>query len=341
MKRPIVDIRIGNFQFNYVHTGTITQNWNNFTDTATITLPNRFRFKNKTIIVGQDNLFKRGDPVLIFIGYFPNLVERFRGFISKVKPDSPMIIECEDDMFLLKQVNLKPKAFSNPTIKDVIEYATASIEGLDISFDDETAKIGGFHIDNKGFINAVTVFEVLKKQFGYNIYFKQGTLNVRVLKSILSLDAPVHRFGMQQNVVSGSISLEYQRDDDVDMMIRFTSKQEDNSVKIFYGIKKNGEPVISTTPSFAGVTNSWNIPELSDDQIKRIMLDNIDKFIWEGYTGSFTAFLEPAVNISDKVEVIDSEHTERQGAYLIQSVEITFGVDGGRQIITPRNRITT
>jgi len=339
MLRPIVDIRIGSFQFDYVHTGLITQNWNTFTDTAVITLPNRFRFKNKTIIVGEENLFKRGDPVLIFVGYFPTLVERFRGFISKVKPDSPMVIECEDDMFLLKQVNLETREFTDPTIKDVIEYATASIAGLDISFDDPTAKIGGFHVDNKGFINAVTVFEVLKKQFGYNIYFKQGTLNVRVLKSILSLDAPVLRFGMQQNVVSGSISLQYQRDDDVDMMIRFTSKQEDNSVTQFFGVKENGEAVINKTAKFAGVTHSFNIPELSDAQIIKIMEDNIDKFIWEGYTGSFTAFLEPVVEITDKVEIIDSEHPERQGTYLIQSIEIPFGVNGGRQVITPRNRI--
>jgi len=341
MKRLICNITIGNFQFDYCHDLTIFQDWDKFTDTARILMPNKFRrtqIVNKNIIAGTTNLFKRGDAVSIKIGYFPILVEKFKGFISKVRADSPMILECEDQMFLLKQVNLKTRLFTNPTIKEVVEYATASQAGLVIEFDDETAKIGDFHVENKGFINAVTVFEVLKKQFGYNIYFENGTLQVRVLKSILSLNRPVHDMGMQFNVISDT--MEFQRDDDTDQMVRFESKQDDNSVLLFFGTKVDGQTVINNTAKFAGVTHSWTVPDLTEAQIKKIINDNIDKYIWEGIKGSIVTFLEPSVVVSDKIKIIDFKNRDNEGTFLIKSVETGFGINGGRQTIQLRNKIT-
>src|SRR3990167_4649103 len=168
MKRLATEITVGKYRFTYVNLMEINSSWDTFTDTATIILPNKFRQKNKTIVVGADNVFKRGDVVTIKIGYFPNLFTRFQGYVSRIKPDSPLILECEDEMWKLKQVNLKSKQFdaAGTTIKDVVSYAAASFTG-EIEYDDPTAKIGAFHIDNKGFVNAVTVFEVLKDQFGY------------------------------------------------------------------------------------------------------------------------------------------------------------------------------
>ncbi len=338
MKNLICEIKIGNFVFNYDHMLTIQDSWDTFTGTASITLPNRFRKKDgQTLIVGTENVFKRGDSVTIKIGYFPNLETRFEGFITLVKPDSPVVLECEDEMWQVKQVNLASKEFTNTTVKTVVDFAMASFPDTVIEFDDPDANIGSFHIDNKGFINAVTVFEVLKRQFGYNIFFQGKVLQVRVLKSILALDRPVHRFGLQRNIISDD--LKYQRDDDQDMMIRFESKQDDDTVLTFFGFKENGETVITTNAKFAGVTHSWNVPDLSETQIRRIMLDNIDDFIWEGYSGSFLTFLEPSVQKADRVDLIDKEHPEREGRYLIKSVDTTFGVSGARQSIELRNRI--
>ena len=160
MKRLVSEITIGNFRFDFVTNLTIESSWNTFTDTATIIIPNKFRKDNKTIIIGSDNIFKREDPVEIKIGYFPNLITKFKGFLTNIRPDSPLVLECEDTMWLLKQVNLVSKQFINTTIKEVIDFATASLTDLTIEFDDPNAKIGSFEIDNKGFVNAVTVFEV-------------------------------------------------------------------------------------------------------------------------------------------------------------------------------------
>jgi len=150
MKRLLIDVTVGNFNFDYVTNARVESSFDLFTDTASIVLPNKFRIKQsgKTIVAGTTNLFERGDVVTIKAGYFPKLPTIFEGHISKILPDSPLVLECEDDMWLLKQVNLVSKEFADPTIKDVVEYATASQTGLKIEYDDENAKIGAFHVDN-------------------------------------------------------------------------------------------------------------------------------------------------------------------------------------------------
>ena len=337
MKRLVSEITIGDFSFNFVTNLTIESSWNTFTDTATIIIPNKFRKDNKTIIVGSDNIFKREDPVEIKIGYFPNLITKFKGFLTNIRPDSPLVLECEDTMWLLKQVNLVSKSFINTTIKEVVEYATASLTDLTIEFDDPNAKIGSFQIDNKGFVNAVTVFEVLKKQFGYNIYFQDEILQVRILNAILSLERPAHKMNFQFNIIEDDLT--FQRDDDVGRVVRFESKQVDNTVIILFGFKEKGEIVITKTPKTGGIVNSWKVPELSETLIRELITKNIDKYIWTGFQGSITTFLEPSVNHSDRIDLTDNKHIEKNGRYLIKNVIINFGINGGRQGIELRNKI--
>ena len=337
MKVLVSQIKIGDFAFDYVTNLVIESSWNTFTDTAIITLPNKFIRDNKVIFAGTNNLFKRGDVVEINIGYFPNLQRRFTGFMNNIRPGTPLVLECEDPMWLLKQINLVSKKFTNVTIKEVIEYATAGLENLTIEFDDKDAKIGDFKVDNKGFVNAVTVFEVLKKQFGYNIYFQDGILQVRILNSILSLDKTAHVMDTEFNIIEDNLT--FQRDDDVGMVVRFDSKQKDNSVITLFGFKEKGETVISRTPKQGGIVNSWKVPELSEDLIKQLITRNIDKYIWEGFQGSFMTFLEPTIEHSDRIDYIDPRLPEKDGRYLIKTVVTTFGVDGGRQIVELRNKV--
>ena len=337
MKRLVSQIKIGDFTFDYVTNLTIESSWSTFTDTAIITLPNKFIKNNEVIVAGTNNLFKRGDVVEINIGYFPKLQRRFTGFLNNLRPESPLVLQCEDSMWLLKQINLVSKQFIDTTIEEVINYATAGLENITIEFDDKDAKIGSFEVDNKGFVNAVTVFEVLKKQFGYNIYFQDDILQVRILNSILSLDKPIHVMNTQHNIIEDN--LRFQRDDDMGMVVRFESKQKDNSVIILFGSKENGETVISRTPKQGGIVNSWKVPELSEDLIRQLITRNIDKYIWEGFEGSFTTFLEPTIEHSDRIDYIDNRLPEKNGRYLIKTVVTTFGVDGARQIVELRNKV--
>jgi len=343
MKRLISEIAIGNFTFNYTTNLSIESSWDTFTDRAVLTIPNKFRLKNrkenKDIVVGDNNVFKRGDAVEFKIGYFPNLRTKFKGFVANINPDSPLIIECEDRMWLLKQENLVSKFFKNPTISDVVEYATASLDNLTIEYDNPDTKIGAFEVDNKGFVNAVTVFELLKKQFGFFIYFENEILQVRKMRSVLALSRTVHKISFQNNVIESNLI--FQRDDDVNLVIKVESINLDTNTRITrYGFKVKGEVVISSIQRTGQVTKDIKVLNLNTDQIDEFIRDNIDKYIYEGYIGDFTTFLEPSVNHSDRIELFDAKHPEREGVYLIKKPITNFGINGGRQIITLQNRIS-
>ncbi|KKN36711.1 hypothetical protein LCGC14_0770990 [marine sediment metagenome] len=338
MKILISEITIGNFRFDYVTNFSIESSWDTFTDTASIVIPNKFRKDNKTIVVGGDNTFQRRDPVKIKIGYFPNLQTKFKGFLANIRPESPLVFECEDTMWLLKQENLVSKLFTRAKISDVIEYATASLPDLTIEYDNPDTEIGDFQVDNKGFVNAVTVFEVLKKQFGYFIYFENEILQVRRMRSVLALDNPIHKMSFQNNVIQDN--LVYQRDDDVNLVIKVESIDLDTNTRIIrYGFKVKGETVVSVVQRTGQTTKSLNVLNLNAAQIEEFIKDNIDKYIYEGYIGDFTTFLEPSVEHSDRIEFTDLKHREREGRYLIKKVTTGFGINGGRQTIELQNRV--
>ncbi|MGR3179411.1 MAG: hypothetical protein ACUZ8E_15290 [Candidatus Anammoxibacter sp.] len=342
MKRLISETTIGNFRFNFVTDLTIESSWDTFTDTAGLTMPNKFRLENrrdnKDIIVGDNNVFKRGDKVEIKIGYFPNLVTKFKGFVANINPDSPLIMNFEDRMWLLKQENLVSKLFTKPTISDVIEYATASLTGLTIEYDNPDTEIGAFEVDNNGFVNAVTVFELLKKQFGYFIYFENEILQVRKMRSVLALSNPVHKINFQKNVIVSNLI--FQRDDDVNLVIKVESIDLITNKRIIrYGFKVKGEVVISGVQRTGQTTKSINVLNLNVKQIEEFIKDNIDKYIYEGYIGDFTTFSEPSVNHSDRIEFTDLKHPERDGRYLIKKVTTSFGINGGRQVIELQNKV--
>lgn len=335
MKKLVSDITIGNFQFNYVTNLSIQESWDTFTDTGSITLPNRFRTKDgRQIIVGANSVFKRGDKVEIKIGYFPNLASRFKGFISKVTPDSPLVLQLEDRMWLLKQKNLTSKSFRKATIKQVVDFAAF---GETIVYDDPTAIIGGFEIDNKNFVNAVSVFDILKKNFGFNIYYRDNILQVRGLNSIISLNNPVHKIQFQNNVIESN--LEFIREDDLNIVIKAESIRANNTRILLFGFKQDGKVVVTDVKK-DGEIRSLIKYDLTKSELEAEIRRDIDRFIYEGYSGAFTTFLEPEVEHSDRIDLTDLKFPERDGRYLISSVETTFGIDGGRQIIALKNKIS-
>ena len=230
------------------------------------------------------------------------------------------------------------KFFSKPKISDVVEYATASLSGLVIEYDNPDTPIGSFEVDNRGFVNAVTVFEILKKQLGYFIYFQDDILQVRKMQSVLALNKPVHQISFQNNVIESN--LVYQRDDDVNLVMKVESIGLNTNKRIIrYGFKVKGEVVITEAQRTGQTTKSFNVIDHTVSQIEDFIKANIDKYIYEGYIGDFTTFLEPSMNHSDRIDLADLKHPEREGRYLIKKVITNFGINGGRQTIELRNRI--
>ena len=109
MKAISVYIQLNNITLQFCESFLVESSWDTFTDTAQIVVPNViFKSETNNATVGLDTLLQKGDPVEIRAGYnkAPDQLETiFKGFISKVKTGTLIVIGCEDSMYALKQKN--------------------------------------------------------------------------------------------------------------------------------------------------------------------------------------------------------------------------------------------
>jgi hypothetical protein len=317
MLRPVIDLKIGENKINFVTDCKIASSWKTFTDTAEITLPHKFTKGDRVIFVGSDNIFKKGDPVEIVAGYFPNKTKVFEGYVTGVKPSLPVEIKIEDPAFLLKQTNLT-LSFEEVTLKkllsEMINEAKSKTsgyisEGLSkIKIEAVDASLGAFRITNA---NAVQVLEELKKTYALTSFFRGHTLFVG-----LAYNGRGNRvsFEFQKNIISDD--LEYLKEDDLSIKVKAISILENNK-KIEIEV---GDP--------SGETRTITKYNLSESELKKAAEREIEKLRYEGFRGSFYTFFDPPVFHGDEIELIDKKYPEKNGVYLCESVEREAGVNG-------------
>lgn len=337
------EITIGNYKMSYSVNCTIDSSWMEFTEKATIELPTSLYINNKSVIIGTNNVFKRGDAVTIKAGYdkiASNLETIFTGYISAVKPNNPVIIECEDAMWLLKQKNIASKSWANVTIDELMTYV---LTGTDIEVEyigvEKTRQLGAFLIDNNSVMNIVQVLDEIKEQFRLVSYIRNGKLVMGLLNS---QTANEHDFGFQFNIIDNG--LEYRRVDDVVYSLKGVAMLDDNTKVTRYAWYKNSVFTITDADPSG---NQFTVTEYYHNKTQaqaKILLDELittwfPLLIYEGYYGSFTTFLEPTVIHGDKVTLYDKKYSERNGqSYYVNKVVTSFGVNGGRQEITLGSR---
>ena len=108
---------------NYATDIETESNFREQTKKGKITLPRNLPLSGLNIISNTSSpLFGRGDRVLIECGYDGNLKEIFRGYITKVNMGTPMILDIEDQMFVLKQMKAKIEVNKKLTLKQVLQY---------------------------------------------------------------------------------------------------------------------------------------------------------------------------------------------------------------------------
>jgi len=340
MKLLRSEITIDNYIMDYSVECSIESSWGEFTDKCVITLPTSLYIKNKKTIIGADNVFQRGNIVTVKAGYDTNLTTVFDGYISAIKPNNPVIIECEDLMWLLKQKNIASKSWENVTLSELMGYVLADVD-IEVEYVgiEKTTSIGAFIIDNNSVVNIVQVLEEIKSQLSLISYIRDGKLVIGLLNSATSVN---HDFGFQFNIIDNS--LEYRRIDDVVYTLKGVATLDDNTKVTRYARYKNSEFTI-TDADPTGNQFTHNIYYHNKTQAEaKILLDaeltrRFPLLIYEGYYGSFTTFLEPKCNHGDTVTLYDKKYKERNGqSYYINKVDTSFGNSGGRQVITLGSR---
>lgn len=312
------------FRFDIVTAVEIVTNRATYTDTATLTFPNRLRRKEN--LIDKINI---GDKVVINLGYFPNLVKEFEGFISFIEKNSPLVLQLEDASFQLKR-----KSLPATTLKD-----TTLVKLIGEFFDGETnildTEIGDWRIAQNA--TMINILDELRSKFGILSNFKDGVLNVNTELIDNNEDSEMF-INVQQNVQQGSDDLNFQKDTDIGVISHGLSLQKNGTkIQVFAIFKDNlpdNEIVVSTLQPI-GVLNTLKVPDLSLEALTKLVKQRLPKLFYTGVTGKITTFGAPTIKHGDIAHLIDERTPERNGKYKVNAVTKNYNNQVGyKQTIT-------
>lgn len=318
MQKLTCNIIIGDYAFDYVNNVEIQSSWEDYTDKATIVIPKKLEFNGKEIIAGTNPLFKRGDKIEIWLGYDDDNKKEFEGYISDIKPQLPLIIECQDLMWKLKQSNYTI-SYKSVNLQKLL--ADLLIGDYSFPFVADDIELGAFRITNA---NILEVFEELKNSYGLITFAQDGTV-YSGLPYKQELQQQV-TYNLEHNVVDSS-NLTYSRADDKRIKVVAISIFADNTKEEVEFGDADGE---QRTFNFYNVPKS-QLQETAERELERIKVD--------GYEGDFTAFGVPFVQHNDAVNITSNVTPEQNGTYLVKGVNVSFGMSGFRRVIKADKKI--
>ena len=373
---------------DFVSTGEIVNSWQNLTDTAKIKIPRNIYVNDESNnplgfgaepnkrglnIYGSDStppLFMRGDKIKIELGlYIDNydgtetleVDEVFSGYIASIKNRVPIEIDCEDEMWKMKQINVVNKVWLASEY-DAQSMLTEMLTGTGIKVVDGVegsikTNIGDFRTQNE------TVGAVLArlKSAGLYSYFRNNELRCSGIvyypgdRTGDVVDAAGNKgtiFGFQENIISDN--LEYQRKEDLNIAIKAsaevvnagstnnndgTPKTKRERLEVMIG--KDGEAMteVKRKAYFGDVISVPILGAKTLEELTQRAKEYLPKFYYTGFKGMFTTFGRPFIRHGDAVIIRDNMLPERNGTYLVKQVVTSFGTGGLRQKILLHVRI--
>lgn len=320
-----INITIGRYLFTRVNKCTVRSSWKELSDTATIFLPflkGKKIANDKTLDSLADALFV-GDYVTIEMSYSYTKGDKivsqknkeFSGFIKRILPNKPLQLECEDASWLLRRT---PFSYSekNTTLKKVLEKILSAVnsqfagQGYKITLKcDAVISLDSYSASN---VNCLQALQDLKDKFNLTAYFNNFQLYVGIAY-IDRVSGNNVGYSLAWNVIKSN--LEYLKTEDRLVTIKAT------------GIKKDGSKITVTYPENSkGEVRQFNSTKLqTKEELTKWAKSLQAKSGYEGYKGNINTFFIPIVKHSDTAVITDPEFKERDGNYIVNAVETTFG----------------
>jgi len=341
--------------FDEVASAIIKSSWDEMTDTAEITLRNKFIKKNQRVITE----IERGNKIEMSFGYNSSLVKRFTGYVKKITTDSPFKIYAEDEAWILKQKTITGYSDKQLTVKKLLTALQNKL-GLNIPMNIVNANIdygiGTWEVQNE---TIIAVLDKLKSGgFGLLSFFRDGELFVGSPR-LLASEFPTkygnveHEFyfdGSNANIISHD--LKWNDETDITQVIKGTVKYPDNKSKTKYAFYLNGVATVQDNqPEGNMITHFWY--DVAEKDFIVYLKEELKVTNYTGWHGSFTTFgdairttsnntqLGGVIRHGDKVYLRSKKEPEKDGKYLVKSVSLEFGTDGYRQNIELHQKLTT
>lgn len=304
MKRLTAHIEIGDLVFDFVHQVVVSSSWKSLTDTAQITLPRNVKMKDGGVLPN----IPIGEKVSIRLGYDNANIEVFSGYVVRIDASLPVVIECEDEMWKLKQTRVS-QSWNKVSLRTMLE----AILPTSIMYDAPDVDLGAFRIDQA---SIAKVLETLQAQYGLRSYFQDNVLFVGFAHA---RSPEVHEYDFSE--LPPVRGLQYRLQSESLIQVRAVSMMPDNT-KIEVQLGDEG-----------GEQRTLHYYNLDTETLQARAESELSRLRINGYRGSFEAFGVPICLHGDNAQLTDSEYPDRAGTYLVDRVDIEFGQGGYRRHI--------
>lgn len=294
--------------FDFVNNVEISSSYETLTDTATIKIPKRVNLDGRPISEGENSIFKRGDRVKIELGYFPNLITVFEGYIRTVNAKSPIIIECDDEMFTLKNTIIDKYSGLSPTLTEFLDdIVPSTIERKETI----GVTMGTLKFSN---LSVCDILDIIKKDYGIYSYFVNKVLHVGFASD--ASDTKEVSYTFEENIIEEQ-DLVFQREQDVKLRIKAISMNLDNS---------KTEVIVGDSNGALRTHHYYNATEVNLRKFANLKLNRLK---YTGFKGDLLTFGEPYVRHGDRAKLISFKYPEKNGTYQVISVVRSLAVDTG------------
>lgn len=319
-------IEIGQWKFDHSVGIEIISEIDSLTDTCKITIPRKYNWVGKDIAMGDEPYIRRKDKVLVKLGYDGILKTQFVGYVKSVKAGVPVTIECEDSMFMLKQKPIEklslPAGLTLEKWLDII--LPAGIEKVCTP-----VVLGSLRVTNQ---TPAEIMDWVKTNYGFRFYFRLKMVGDEV-KPVLYAGLPYSqllddrrtaKFQFGKTIID-PYGLEYRRAEDVRLKVKAV------------GVLPNNKKIEVQVGDADGELRTVHYYNVTLEALKARAEEDLQRFKYTGYRGSFQTFGEPSVRKGD-IAFITGNAYNPDGKYLIGKVSKSVSVGGGyKQTIEPNS----
>lgn len=319
------NIQIGDYNFTQVNDVRIKKSVDLLSDTATIKLPISAVLQNENEGFERRNLetvIKAGDPVSITLAYEDELeVNEFNGFVAFIKPNNPLLVlECEDAVYKIRKKRIN-KNFGKTTLSEVLNYI---VKDTDVSLADKLPKVNFDKFLLKD-VNGAVALQKLKDEYGLNIFIDDNGKLYAGLRQVVGTGDRVY-YDLHQNIIKHNLT--YRFEEDIRLRVKVIGIQKDNTkISVIVG-DQDGE---QRTIYRYNISDKAKLQEIGEAELNDLK--------YTGYNGTITSFFTPYSTRGMTAVLRDAIFPDRKGAYFVNTVIITFGVNGARRIVELSNKV--
>jgi hypothetical protein len=306
-----------------VHQLEVKKSIHQLVDTAKVQLPLSVVMRNQDLLkrIRLADKIKTGDKIALEFGYNGINIKEFEGYIRRTNPKDVFELECEDELYLFRQVYYKI-SWKSVTLKVLLNYLLDGYERkygvrLQLFNNIPDVTLSNFIINNA---NGIAILQVLKDQYGLNTFLTVvNGIKVLYCGLLYFLEKTTVKYVVNQNTVDVNDLL---FDDAIDKQFKIKA----------VNFNRNGTKSTMEIGDKNGELRTFYYYDIHDlKQLAQLAQSEMEKLKTIGYKGSFETFLIPYSEPGMVADMLDPQFPDRKGNYYISTVTTTFSTGGGRR----------